>query len=152
MTTSSTTVKAGDEIKVTLKILNFEGFQEGIYAFSANVECNNIFETIQEEDFTPKERWSIPTYNSNTNQIVSDTSNGVKNDSDIFELKLKVKQGLQPGTKGSIIIKNFVASEGDIDIQANQETKIEFVIADNNQGNQNNGGTKDNNQGNQNNG
>ena len=61
--------------------------------------------------------------------MVSDSNTEIKTDSEIFGLKLKVKDGVAGGTKTTIKVTNFKASEGEEDIDATSEASIEIAIS-----------------------
>ena len=125
------TVNPGSEIEVVLNVSNFAGFEtSGIIAYVANLEYDkNIFEEVQQTNFSSKGTWSSPTYNSTNMAMVSDSNTEIKTDSEIFGLKLKVKDGVAGGTKTTIKVTNFKASEGEEDIDATSEASIEIAIS-----------------------
>ena len=152
-----TTVARGEEITVTLKAKEFANMTEGLYAFFAEIEYDkNYFEELTTSDVSGKGTWSsVPTFNPNSNQITADSGTGVKIDSEVFSIKLKVKANAVEGGTTTIKVKNFQASEGDVDINANQDAIINIKIEKNtgnnngdtedNNGSDNNGNTEDNN-------
>ena len=131
LSTQTKTVNPGSEIEVVLNVSNFAGFEtSGIIAYVANLEYDkNIFEEVQQTNFSSKGTWSSPTYNSTNMAMVSDSNTEIKTDSEIFGLKLKVKDGVAGGTKTTIKVTNFKASEGEEDIDATSEASIEIAIS-----------------------
>ena len=131
LNTQTKTVKPGSELEVILNVSDFTGFEtSGIIAYVANLEYDkNIFEEVQQTNFSSKGTWSSPTYNSTNMAMVSDSNTEIKTDSEIFGLKLKVKDGVAGGTKTTIKVTNFKASEGEEDIDATSEASIEIAIS-----------------------
>ena len=149
---TKTEVKPTEEIEVKLKIKDFQNINEGIYAFSGTIVYDtNVFEPLTDAKIKGEGSWSaVPTSNPITGQITADSGGGVKTESDVITITLKVKENAAEGTIGKITIKDFEASEGEVDILANEDAtmsvKIVKDITDDNPGdNDNNPGDNDNN-------
>lgn len=163
LNTQTKTVKPGSELEVILNVSDFTGFgTSGIFAYVANLEYDkNIFEEVKQADFTSKGTWSSPSYNIDNMAMVSDTNTEVKTNGEVFGLKLKVKDSVAEGTKTTIKVTKFQASDGEEDINAKSDASIEITVLaktddtnkddDTNKGNDNNNGSNSGNQSNNNN-
>lgn len=163
LNTQTKTVKPGSELEVILNVSDFTGFEtSGIFAYVANLEYDkNIFEEVKQADFTSKGTWSSPSYNIDNMAMVSDTNTEVKTNGEVFGLKLKVKDSVAEGTKTTIKVTKFQASDGEEDINAKSDASIEITVLaktddtnkddDTNKGNDNNNGNNSGNQSNNNN-
>ncbi len=163
LNTQTKTVKPGSELEVILNVSDFTGFEtSGIFAYVANLEYDkNIFEEVKQADFTSKGTWSSPSYNIDNMAMVSDTNTEVKTNGEVFGLKLKVKDSVAEGTKTTIKVTKFQASDGEEDINAKSDASIEITVLaktddtnkddDTNKGNDNNNGSNSGNQSNNNN-
>lgn len=163
LNTQTKTVKPGSELEVILNVSDFTGFEtSGIFAYVANLEYDkNIFEEVKQADFTSKGTWSSPSYNIDNMAMVSDTNTEVKTNGEVFGLKLKVKDSVAEGTKTTIKVTKFQASDGEEDINAKSDASIEITVSaktddtnkddDTNKGNDNNNGNNSGNQSNNNN-
>ena len=152
LNTQTKTVKPGSELEVILNVSDFTGFETGgIFAYVANLEYDkNIFEEVKQADFTSKGTWSSPSYNIDNMAMVSDTNTEVKTNGEVFGLKLKVKDSVAEGTKTTIKVTKFQASDGEEDINAKSDASIEITVLaktddtnkddDTNKGNDNNNG------------
>lgn len=131
LTTQTKTVNPGSEIEVVLNASNFAGFEtSGIIAYVANLEYDkNIFEEVQQTNFSGKGTWASPDYNSTNMAMVSLSNTEIKTDSEVFGLKLKVKDGVAGGTKTTIKVTNFKASDGEEEIDVTSEASIEIAIS-----------------------
>ena len=163
LNTQTKTVKPGSELEVILNVSDFTGFEtSGIIAYVANLEYDkNIFEEVKQADFTSKGTWSSPSYNIDNMAMVSDTNTEVKTNGEVFGLKLKVKDSVAEGTKTTIKVTKFQASDGEEDINAKNDASIEITVLaktddtnkddDTNKGNDNNNGNNSGDQSNNNN-
>lgn len=163
LNTQTKTVKPGSELEVILNVSDFTGFEtSGIFAYVANLEYDkNIFEEVKQADFTSKGTWSSPSYNIDNMAMVSDTNTEVKTNGEVFGLKLKVKDSVAEGTKTTIKVTKFQASDGEEDINAKSDASIEITVLaktddtnkddDTNKGNDNNNGNNSGDQSNNNN-
>lgn len=163
LNTQTKTVKPGSELEVILNVSDFTGFEtSGIFAYVANLEYDkNIFEEVKQTDFSSKGTWSAPSYNLGNMAMVSDTNTEVKANGEVFGLKLKVKDSVAEGTKTTIKVTKFQASDGEEDINAKSDASIEITVSaktndtnkddDTNKDNNNNNGNNSGNQSNNNN-
>lgn len=141
-----TTVNRGEEVTVTLRVKDFANMSEGIYALFAQIEYDkNYFEELTASNISGKGTWSsAPTFNTSNNQLTADSGTGVKTNSEVFSIKLKVKSTATEGATTTVKVKNFQGSEGEEDLKANQDAAINIKIGTNSTTN-NNGGTNNNN-------
>lgn len=131
LATNNLKVNQDSEIEVTLKLKDFTGMNEGIFGFLAQIEYDKeLFEVIKQDSFTAKGGWSAPTFNEVNGQLVAERSSGVKENSEVFSVKLKVKKNALIGAETTIKIKNFTASEGETDIKATEDAQIKINIVE----------------------
>lgn len=133
-----TSALQGEEITITLKLENITNMNTGLYACFAEIEYDETyFEVLDSSDLVGEGTWSSPTYNPENNQFITDSNTGIKIDGDVLSITFKVKANAPLGTT-SIRVKNFQASEGEIDLNANNDATINIEITETEENNGNN--------------
>lgn len=142
---SSQNVNPGNELIVTLKVNNFKNMRDGIFSFLASINYDEkVFEKLTQDNIKGLGTWtSVPTFNPDTGLVTADSSSGVKTDSEVISITFKVKETAEIGKITEITVKNFEASEGEEDLQANDAKLIINILKKDNGSNSNN--TNDNN-------
>lgn len=150
LSTVSQNIKPGDEVVVTLKVSNFKNMTDGIFSFLASINYDEkVFEKLTQDNVKGLGTWSsVPTFNPTTGLVTADSGSGVKTDSDVISITFKVKETAEIEKSTEIIVKDFEASEGEEDLQAN-DAKLTINILKKDNGS-NSGNTNDNNIGNNN--
>lgn len=121
-------VYQGDEITLTLRVKDFKDMTEGVMGYTAKIEYDTgFFETLSQSSFATKGTWSAPTFNPDTNLLAADSSTGVKTDSDVFTVKLKVKANALIGGKTTVKITTFKAAESKTEIKA-EDASVEISV------------------------
>lgn len=113
--TSSSKLKAGDIVVVTLKIVSLDA-GEGIDGIQAALEYSkDVFEEVTEDNIEGSNRWRMNGY-SETSQIFTMTrSSKVNEASDILTISLKVKDDLAADVESTeITLKDIKVSGGGI--------------------------------------
>ena len=151
LTADKTSVTRSSEITVTLKLKDFANMGDGLYACFAELEYDkNYFEELTATSLKGAGTWSTPTFNPANNQLTTDSGTGVKTESEVFTVTFKVKADAPIGTT-NIRVKNFQASEGDADLNANNDATITVRVVEENTTNDDNNNNGQNNNTNDNN-
>lgn len=109
-------LEAGEEVIVTLKFDKYNEIIKGINAFKATLQYDEeIFEKVAQSNFTTQNDWEELKYNAETKELVAIKKAGSKKEEDILQLKLKVKNEVEP-KKTDIEIIEIVTSEGKEDL------------------------------------
>ena len=109
-------LEAGEEVVVTLKFDKYNEIIKGINAFKATLQYDEeIFEKVAQSNFTTQNDWEELKYNAETKELVAIKKAGSKKEEDILQLKLKVKNEVEP-KKTDIEIIEIVTSEGKEDL------------------------------------
>lgn len=147
---NKTNITLGEEVEIILKVKDFENVTSGLYGYDAIIEYDkNIFEELPydsedhiSENLIGEEKWDIPTFNPENGKIVGTTSKGVKAESNVLKIKLKVKSNAVIGAKPQIKITNFEASDADNIIKAKADAVVSLnVVAKNNESDNSNQGS-----------
>ncbi len=121
-------VKSGEEILITFKMHTFNDVQKGINAYKATfVYDKNIFERVYQSDFTSLNGWESLKYNSNTQELVAINRVGVKNPSEVVQIRLKVKDNVLPQDT-EVTFTNVAVSEGKADLNVFNEKAVISAI------------------------
>ena len=134
-TASKTTVKPGEEVVVSIKILDIEDVNDlGINAIEAILEYDsNVFEAISSEDISGKNNWTL-TYNAeNKNFLAHNIVSGVKETQEIGQIKFKAKNNISSDILTNITFKNIESNDGtkiinETDKQVNFTIKVDEPI------------------------
>ncbi len=123
-------LSAGQEVIVTLKFDKYNQISKGINAFKATLQYDeNLFEKVTQANFTTKSDWEELKYNAETKELVAIKKAGSKREEDILQLKLKVKNEIEPG-KTNVKIGQVVTSEGKEDLLLEDATVGIDIIKD----------------------
>lgn len=109
-------LKAGQEVTITLKFDKYNQIFKGINAFKATLQYDGeIFEKVMQSNFKTENDWEELKYNGETKELVAIKKSGSKKEEDILQLKLKVKNEIEPG-KTDIKLGQISTSEGKEDL------------------------------------
>lgn len=126
LTPSTTEVEKGGTVKVVVSVNSIDA-GNGLNALLGNLEYdNNIFETVSSNDINALNRWDAITYNANSGKLVTTKAEFVNNNSDVFEINLKVKSTATVGST-TVTLKNISASNSQQDISA-QNTSCTITV------------------------
>lgn len=121
---SSSQLKAGSTVEVTLKIVNIDA-GDGIDAIAGTLEYNkNVFDEVTEDSFEGINKWNVNIYSTDTQMFTVTKSSKVNTVSDVLKITLRVKDTVNVDST-EIKIKEIAASggavadggTGDIEIQ-----------------------------------
>lgn len=123
---SSSKLKAGDTVEVTLKILNIDA-GDGIDSIAATLEYDkNVFEEVTEDNFEGLNRWNVNIYSTDSQKFTVSKSSKVNQASDVFKLTLKAKTAVDVDST-EITIKDITASGGSSDIGGTGDIQVQKV-------------------------
>ena len=118
LSASSTSLKPGDEITLTLKVSDIKMGDDGINAVEGTIKYDtNVFEAITQTSITSESGWST-TYNGETSNSLNgkflavNLSAGTKEDTKILIVKLKVKQDVAKTTETQIDFVDVTSNDG----------------------------------------
>lgn len=143
LSTTKTKVKSGDTIEITigLKDISIESGEQGIGAYTAEIEFDNSIFEYAEESARGANGWEIMCHESEKGVlIVGNTSNGevVKTDQIIGTITLKVKDNVKSGEttikltnfSGATVGPEVTAPNTSIDIVLYEEQQPEYELGD----------------------
>ena len=108
---SSSKLKVGDIVEVTLKISNIDA-GNGIDAISATIEYDkNVFDEVTQESFVGINSWNIGTYSTDSQIFTILRGSKVNTISDVLKISLRVKSTTNVDST-TIKLKNITASGG----------------------------------------
>lgn len=109
-------LEAGEEVTITLKFEQYNKITKGVHSFKAGLEYDEkVFENVGITNFKMQNNWEELKYNPETKELVAIKKAGSKQEEDILQITLKVKQEVEAG-KSNITMKDIVASEGREDL------------------------------------
>ena len=118
LSASSTSLKPGDEITLTLKVSDINMGDDGINAVEGTIKYDtNVFEAITQSSITTESGWST-TYNGETSNSLNgkflavNLSAGTKEDTKILTVKFKVKQDVAKTTETQIDFVDVTSNDG----------------------------------------
>lgn len=121
---NATTAKPEDTITISLKLSDIDAGELGINTFSAKLSYDqDVFDSVQ---VISKNNWSI-TYNNESGNESYGTllavllSTGVKENQEIGEIKLRVKEGVKT-QKSDITFTNVATNDGNEQINETNKT------------------------------
>lgn len=123
-------VKNGDTILITINVKNVTQ-ENGINVIQGKLEYDkDVFEKVENKDFEAKNNWSIVYNAENTNSegkfILLNLSEGKKEDEELAELKLKVKENAK-STNTSIKLTEVCTVDGENIVKVeNSEKEIKI--------------------------
>lgn len=117
-TTIESDVKTVD---LTVSLGNFTGISENIVlGYQTTVDFDtNMFETVTVEGLNG---WTA-TYSSDTSTLIGDTQSAKAN-TNITKITLTLKDGIEPGTTGTINLKNIELTDGTNDFTYNKSITV----------------------------
>lgn len=103
---SSTTVKPGEEVIFTVKIKDIVS-ENGANGIEGNISYDTeVFEDIQDSNVTKAGSWDVAYYNK---KVIAEGLSAIKSDSDVINIKLKVKDDANlVGKTGTVSLNNTV--------------------------------------------
>lgn len=112
---SSSKLKAGDTIEVTLKIGNISA-GDGIDAIVASLDYDkNVFEQVTQNNFVGLNQWNVNIYDATTQIFTMTKSAKVNTPTDVLKITLKVKNPVNVNST-TVTIKDISASGGAVDV------------------------------------
>ena len=118
LSASSTSLKPGDEVILTLKVSDINMGDDGINAVEGTIKYDtNVFEAITQSSITSESGWST-TYNGETSNSLNgkflavNLSAGTKEDTTILTVKFKVKQDVAKTTETQIDFVDVTSNDG----------------------------------------
>lgn len=109
--TSTSKLKAGDVVTVTLKISNVDA-GEGIDAIVGALEYDkNVFEEVTEENFEDRNRWKVNIYSTQSQKFTVLKSSKVNTAGEVLAITLRAKDTVNVDST-TITIKDITASGG----------------------------------------
>lgn len=124
---NKTELKAGEEVTVTLGVSDINMGENGINTIEGKITYDkDIFETITSSSITNLNNWSV-TYNDTTNEkqekfLAINLSNGVKENTQIFSVKFKVKENITQEKETKISFENITSNDGTNLVNAGTKT------------------------------
>lgn len=124
--TLKTNITANTELEVSVSIKDISNIEDGIIAISGQLEYDT--DILEKSDVQAQNGWSLENgFNEENLKFVTDGENPIKEDSEIFKIKFKVKDNITEPTSTLIKIKNIIASDGKSDISA-EDSELEINI------------------------
>lgn len=121
-------LEAGQEVIVTLRFNKYNQIVKGINAFKATLQYDEeIFEKVVQSDFKTENDWEELKYNVETKELVAIKKAGSKKEENILQLKLKVKNEIEP-TKTDVRMEKISTSEGKEDLFMEDATVVLNII------------------------
>ena len=112
---SKTSVKAGEELTVTLKVSNLD-VGDGINTFSGVISYDqNVFEKISDSSIEGLKGWS-KNYNQDNGKVTLTKMSKVKDEEELLQITLKAKS--DSSGNGKVSLTNIVASNSQADISS----------------------------------
>ncbi len=126
MKPSSTTIEAGEEFTVNIKVSNINVGNNGINSINGVFEYDaSAFEDVTADSFEGLNDWTVK-YTANTGKLSFLKTNFVKESQDICQVTLKAKSDVNV-SKGAIELKDLVASNSENSI-ASSTTEVSLEI------------------------
>ena len=111
----------GDEFEVELSLNDVATIENGLIAIGGQLEYDaNVLEKISIG--AENSQWNPITINETTFKFVTDAEELVTEDGKVLSIKFRVKDTITEPTSTNVVIKNIEASNGIIDIYANDAT------------------------------
>lgn len=129
---SKTEVSKGEQFTVDVKISEIQD-EKGIIALGATLEYDETSLELVEMQGVGK--WSNPTYNELNGEFATDRNGTTIGNETVFRLTFKVTNNSKSNFE--ISLKNIVASNGDVDIKA-EDIKTEMRVSGNSSSNDGN--------------
>lgn len=117
LTSSTTTLKPGEEVTVTILVSDINMGDNGINTLEGKISYDkNIFEEVKSSAIQSLNNWAT-TYNDerstlNGKFLAVNLSSGVKESTKIFSVKFKVKSDISETTETQIVFDNITSNDG----------------------------------------
>lgn len=116
--TADKVLYAGEEFEVDFDISGLDTIEKGLIALGGQLEYDsNVLEKI--EIHANKSQWNQSTLSDKNFKFITDAEKPVKTDGNVLTIKFKVKDTVTDQVATTIKIKNIEASDGNMDITAN---------------------------------
>lgn len=143
-TASKTELKPGEEVTITVGISDINVGENGINTVEGKIEYNkNIFEEVKSSSIQSLNNWST-TYNDESSNLNGkflsvNLSAGIKENTQLFKITFKVKQGIEKTTDTQIDFKNIASNDGTNIINSGTKSiKLKVNVTSNNNSSNNN--------------
>ena len=116
-TPSTTTLKPGEEVTITVKVSDINMGENGINTLEGKIKYDtNVFESVKASDVQSLNNWST-TYNDETSSLngkflAVNLSAGTKDDTQILSVKFKVKDDIKETTTTQIDFEDITSNDG----------------------------------------
>ena len=117
VTPSTTTLKPGEEVTITVKVSDINMGENGINTLEGKIKYDtNVFESVKSSDVQSLNNWST-TYNDETSSLngkflAVNLSAGTKDDTQILSVKFKVKDDIKETTTTQIDFEDITSNDG----------------------------------------
>ena len=117
VTPSTTTLKPGEEVTITVKVSDINMGENGINTLEGKIKYDtNVFESVKASDVQSFNNWST-TYNDETSSLngkflAVNLSAGTKDDTQILSVKFKVKADIKETTTTQIDFEDITSNDG----------------------------------------
>ena len=117
LTASTATLKPGEEVTVTVSVSDINMGTNGINTLEGKIKYDtNIFEEVKSSSRQSLNNWTT-TYNDESSTLngkflAVNLSNGVKENTQIFSVKFKVKSDISETTETQIDFENITSNDG----------------------------------------
>lgn len=117
LTSSTTTLKSGEEVTVTILVSDINMGDNGINTLEGKISYDkNIFEEVKSSAIQSLNNWAT-TYNDESSTLngkflAVNLSSGVKESTKIFSVKFKVKSDISKTTETQIDFDNITSNDG----------------------------------------
>lgn len=115
-TANKTELKPGEEITITLSISDINMGEKGINTIEGKIEYNkDIFEEIKNNSVQSLNNWTT-TYNDESSNLngkflSANLGSGIKENTQVFKVTLKAKEGIKNTTDTQINFKNITSND-----------------------------------------
>ena len=156
LTANKTSIKAGEEITVTIGVSDINMGENGINTLEGKINYDtNIFEAITSNSIQSLNNWTT-TYNdenSNLNGkfLAVNLSSGTKENTQIFSVKFKVKETVTEEKDTKIEFKEITSNDGTNLVNVGDKAVTIKINSENSNGATNNSNKEDNSENTQNN-
>ena len=122
---SKSVLNPGEEFEVTAKISNMRNIENGLMVIIGQFEYST--EELEIIGITGENGWNIDKDSFNKNNFKFVTDNGEFINSNIFKIRLKVKENINEVTNISFKLKSILGSDGNADIET-KDTELQLSI------------------------
>ena len=117
VSSTKTSVKSGEEITITVSVSDIQMGEKGINTLEGTLQYDkDIFEEIKSSNIQSQNNWTI-TYNDESSTLngkflAVNLSEGIKENTDIFSIKFKVKKDITESKTTQITFNNVTSNDG----------------------------------------